>query len=377
MSNKHAFDINVLHIELGRHLYGGAKQVTYLIDALDKDCRFTQHLICAANSEISHYNFNRCKTFSIGYKGDTDLMGFKRLLDVVKRIRPDVIHVHSRRGADVWGALAAKFTGISAVCTRRVDNTESKLARFKYREYDAVISISDGVHNVVSKHCDKVKYQGVIHSAVDEKEYGQPANQQWLKSKFNIPQHHFVIANFAQYIPRKGQADLILAMRELTAQFDNLTCLLFGKGSEEENYRQLIEKHDLQSSVKLCGFTHEVANILPNVDALVHPAYAEGLGVILLQAGISKCAVISTPVGGIPEIIKHKQTGLMVSPGDISGLVQAIRLLLAEPEEKIALGKALQQHVKTHFSIENMASEYTALYHQVVKARARGSISVF
>ena len=368
MSNKHSFDINVLHIELGRHLYGGAKQVTYLIDALDKDSGFTQHLVCAANSEICHYSFDRCKTFAINYKGDTDLIGFKRLLDAIKRIKPDVIHVHSRRGADVWGALAAKFTGIPAVCTRRVDNTESKLARFKYREYAAVISISEGVHKVVSKHCEKVKYQGVIRSAVDEEEYGQPADQQWLKNKFDIPQHHFVIANFAQYIPRKGQADLILAMRELTTKFDNLTCLLFGKGPQEENYRQLIERHNLQSSVKLCGFTNEVANILPNIDALVHPAYAEGLGVILLQAGISKRAVISTPVGGIPEIIKHKETGLMVSPGDISGLVQAVSLLIAKPEEKIALGKALHRHVKTHFSIENMAREYAALYNQIVKA---------
>lgn len=368
MSNKHSFDINVLHIELGRHLYGGAKQVTYLIDALDKDSGFTQQLVCAANSEISHYSFDRCKTFSINYKGDTDLIGFKRLLDVVKRIRPDIIHVHSRRGADVWGALVAKFTGIPAVCTRRVDNTEGKLARFKYREYEAVISISDGVHNVVSKHCDKVKYQGIIHSAVDEEEYGQPADQQCLKSKFDIPQHHFVIANFAQYIPRKGQADLILAMRELTTQFNNLTCLLFGKGSQEEHYKSLIDRYKLHSNVKLCGFTNDVASILPNIDVLVHPAYAEGLGVILLQAGISKRAVISTPVGGIPEIIKHKETGLMVSPGDISGLVQAVSLLIAKPEEKIALGKALHRHVKTHFSIENMAREYAALYNQIVKA---------
>ena len=368
MGNKHSSNINVLHIELGRHLYGGAKQVTYLIDALDKDSRFTQHLVCAANSEISNYNFDRCKTFSIGYKGDADLIGFKRLLDVVKRIKPSVIHVHSRRGADVWGALAAKFTGIPAICTRRVDNTESKFARFKYREYQAVISISEGVRKIVSKHCEKVKYQEVIHSAVDQEEYAQLANQQWLKNKYNIPQHHFVIANFAQYIPRKGQADLILAMRELTAQFNNLTCLLFGKGSQEEHYKSLIDRYNLHSNVKLCGFTNEVASILPNIDALVHPAYAEGLGVILLQAGISKCAVVSTPVGGIPEIVKHQETGLMVEPGDVSSIVEAVTLLLTKPDKKKALASALHKHVKTHFSIENMAKEYTVLYNQITNA---------
>lgn len=367
MSKEHCVNLKVLHIELGRHLYGGAKQVTYLIEALDKDNGFIQHLICATGSEISEYQFDRCTTHPIRYRGDTDLMGAKRLFDVVKRIKPDLIHVHSRRGADIWGALAAKFTGIPAVCTRRVDNTENRFVRYKYQEYEAVISISDGVHKVVSKHCTTVKYQGTIHSAVDQDEYAQAPNRQWLNNKFNIPQDHFVIANFSQYIPRKGQADLVLAMRDVIAKFDNVTCLLFGKGSQEKNYRSLIESHDLDTNVKLCGFTKEVAHILPNIDVVVHPAYAEGLGVILLQAGMSKCAVISSPVGGIPEIVKHQETGLMVAPGDVEGIAKAITFLLTQPKKTKKLGDALHQHVKTHFSIKNMAHEYSVLYRKIAK----------
>ena len=137
-------NIRVLHIELGRHLYGGAKQVTYLVHALDKDSAYQQHLLCTEDSEISKVSFNRCTTHTIRYRGDTDLMGFKRMLNKVKQISPDIIHVHSRRGADIWGALAAKLTGIPAICTRRVDNPESRFAYYKYRQYDAVISISEG-----------------------------------------------------------------------------------------------------------------------------------------------------------------------------------------------------------------------------------------
>ncbi|TKB01230.1 glycosyltransferase family 4 protein [Alteromonas portus] len=367
MRSQHCASIKVLHIELGRHLYGGAKQVTYLIQALDKESRFEQHLLCAKDSEISKIRFERCRIHPIRYSGDTDLMGAKRLLDAVKRIEPDLIHVHSRRGADIWGAIASKLTKTPAVCTRRVDNIEHRFASYKYRHFDAVISISDGVRKVVSPHCKGVKYQGVIHSAVAQEEYTQQPNRLWLKEKFNVPQNHFVIANFAQYIPRKGQADLIHAMRDVVARFENVTCLLFGKGSQEENYKALIDKYNLHKNVKLCGFTNEVAHLLPNVDVVVHPAYAEGLGVILLQAGASRRAVISTPVGGIPEIIKHNKTGLMISPGDISGMTEAITLLLSHPEKAKALGETLQQRIKTHFSIEKMATEYALLYEQILK----------
>ena len=86
-------NIRVLHIELGRHLYGGAKQVTYLVHALDKDSAYQQHLLCTEDSEISKVSFNRCTTHTIRYRGDTDLMGFKRMLNKVKQISPDIIHV--------------------------------------------------------------------------------------------------------------------------------------------------------------------------------------------------------------------------------------------------------------------------------------------
>ena len=352
--------IKVMHVELGRQLYGGAKQVEYLINALPEDI-MTSYLVCASDSAISHIPAPGCIKHPVPYSGDTDLRFPFRLYRLVKRLEPDILHIHSRRGADVWGGLVSSLCGIPAVCTRRVDNKESALAAVKYRHYKAVVSISRGVHDVVSRHCKQIP-QPVIHSAVDLNDFRYSKDAEWFREKYDIPANHKVIANFAQLIPRKGQKDLIMAMQAVMARRQDVTCLLFGKGKQQAAYQQLADDSGAGKNIRLCGFTSDVPRILPNIDVMVHPAYAEGLGIILLQAGACKVPMISCPVGGIPEIIHNEKTGLLVEPGDPAALAREILHLLDDPAEARALGENAFRHVQQHFSIAAMADAYTRLY---------------
>lgn len=356
--------IKVMHVELGRQLYGGAKQVEYLINALPEDT-ITSHLVCASDSAISHIPAPGCIKHPVPYSGDTDLWFPFRLYRLIKRSKPDILHIHSRRGADVWGGLVSALFGIPAVCTRRVDNKESALAALKYRHYKAVVSISQGVHDVVSRHCKQI-LQPVIHSAVDLNDFRYSRDAEWFREKYDIPANHKVIANFAQLIPRKGQKDLIMAMQAVIARRQDVTCLLFGKGKQQAAYQQLADDSGAGKNIRLCGFTSDVPRILPNIDVMVHPAYAEGLGIILLQAGACKVPMISCPVGGIPEIIHNEKTGLLVEPGDPPALAREILRLLDNPAEARALGENAFHHVQQHFSIVAMADAYTGLYKSLV-----------
>lgn len=358
--------IRVLHIELGIHLHGGAEQVAYLINALEHHDDISLHLVCAEDSEIRHTAFGYCETHTIKYAGESDFLCVKRLLEVVNGVNPDIIHVHSERGSDVWGAMLAKISGVPTVCTRRIDNPETHFSFYKYKQFDAVISVSEGVRKVVSLHCEGVEHQRVIYPAVDLTEYSQRKDSGWLRRTFSIPEDHIVIANFAQYTSQKGQADIILAMHDVLNKHENVTCLLFGEGNLKDSYQSLIERHKLDEHVKLCGFTKEVAKILPNVDILVHPSYSEGLGDILLQAGANKCAVLSSPVGGIPEVIKHKETGVMVAPGDIDGIGESLISLIEAPDERAQYGEALYKLVTSKFGIERMSNAYADLYKTLV-----------
>lgn len=358
--------MRIVHLELGRHLYGGAKQVVYLINAIHaQNAPIEQHLVCAKESDIAALSLPGCVTHALPYAGEVDMSMLWRLAGLVRAVKPDILHVHSRRGADVWGALIAHKTGIPAICTRRVDNIECALNKFKYAQYKAVISISNGVKKVVSARCPATVHQQVIHSAVDLAEFNYSADKAWFCRKFDIPDDVKVIANFAQLITRKGQSELISAMQEVIRQHPDTLCLLFGKGKMQAEYQRQIDHAGLQQHVRLCGFTNEVAIILPNIDLLVHPAHAEGLGVILLQAGACKVPVIASPSGGIPEIIIEQQTGWLTPAGNTQLLSDAIVNALNSTNLRQHYRKNLFDHVSNHFSTASMADSYIALYNKI------------
>lgn len=361
--------MKVMHIELGRHLYGGAKQVTYLIKGIHQHLheqpahlKIEQVLVCPEHSDIAQVELAECITCAITYRGECDFRALKQIKHLIRKHQVSIVHVHSRRGADVWGLLAANQCGVPVVCTRRVDNPEGVLAAIKYRRYQAVASISQGVQEVVKKHCPLDQPQPVIFSAVDFDDYHYSADRAWLNAEFAIPAHHAVVANFAQLIERKGQADLINAMKSVIAHCPDTTCLLFGKGKMAAHYQSLIEQYQLQNHIKLCGFSDHVARILPSVDVVAHPAYAEGLGVILLQAAAAKRAVVAYGAGGIPEVIHNQITGLLCTSGDTQRLAANIIQLLQSTELRIQLGEQLYSHAKQHFSISTMSQEYIKLY---------------
>ncbi|MCU7553369.1 glycosyltransferase family 4 protein [Alteromonas sp. ASW11-19] len=363
----------ILHLEFGRYLYGGAKQVDYLISALDQYDDIEQHLACPEDSAIGREMKGRCKVHPVPYSSDIDARVVQHLTKLIRDIEPDLLHIHSRHGSDVWGAIASKITQVPAICTRRIDTTESALSNIKYSQFEAVVSISEGVKAAVTKRCPDDVLQPVIHSAVDIEDFPYEADREWLNKTFDVPGDHQVVANFAQLVDRKGQGDLILSMRNVLASADKVTCLLFGEGPQRDSYQSLIDRYELNEHVKLCGFSDLVPRILPNVDVVVHPAYAEGLGTILLQAGACRRMVIACPTGGIPEVIEDGETGVHVDVGAPDTLGEQIILALENPNRRQQLGENLYQRVAEHFTPKAMAEAYYALYKQVLTNQERES----
>ncbi|QJR80619.1 glycosyltransferase family 4 protein [Alteromonas pelagimontana] len=353
--------MRIMHLEFGRRAHGGAKQVILLINALSED-DFEHILVCQESSELATLTLKNCKTLPIPFGGALDITSVYRVRDIIEEHKPDIVHVHSRRGGDLWGALAAKISGIPAICTRRADDPESLLAKFKYSHFQAVVSVSHGVQEVVKNHCPENISQHIIPFCVQEKEFTHSPNRNWLNKKYNIPAHHQVIASFAQLSPRKGQADIIVSMPDILAENPDITCLLFGRGRQKENYQTLIDRYQLNDHVKLCGFTKHVNRILPNIDVVLHPVYAEGLGVTVLQAAVCKRPIITTPVGGIPDIIEHEKSGLMIMPGDFGQLKDAVLRLLQDKALAEKVGNHAYQHVTRSFTPEAMAKKYASLY---------------
>ncbi|AWB68256.1 glycosyl transferase [Saccharobesus litoralis] len=357
----------IAHIEAGRHLYGGALQVYYLIAELAKSKQYKQVLICPVGSEIGQKCAGLCQVVEIEMKGDLDLAMTARIRKALLRYEVDICHIHSRRGADIWGLLAAKWAGCQTVLTRRVDNKEPNwLASFKYRRFDFVAAISQGIKHVMLQSVANASQVEVIRSAVDVDTYQVTPQKDWFCAEFNFSAQDKVIAIVAQLIKRKGHAVLFEAVEPLLAANPNLKVLVLGQGPLREELEQKVKQRNLHQQIIFAGFRNDLPRVLPNLDIVVHPAFAEGLGVSLLQASACGVPIIASRAGGIPEAVIDGVNGFLVEPGEVNALRDKLQCLLADNNLRQQIAMAGRQLMERDYAISVMANRYHEVYQNLL-----------
>lgn len=360
--------ITVVHIEAGRHLYGGALQVAYLLDALKNNVNVNNIVICPLGSEVAEHfsKHNECKIIPIKMKGDLDIGLTWKVKRILAQEKADILHIHSRRGADIYGGLAAKMLNIPSILTRRVDNPESRWwCKIKYRLFNQTVAISDGIRQVLLNQGLSPNQVKTVRSVVDTEHYQPIQNSAWFTDTFNVQAEHFVIGIVAQLIERKGHLVLFNALKELLKSYPQIKVLVLGRGPQAQHLKNKVAELDLQQAVYFSGFRADLEQVLPNLDVLVHPAYMEGLGVSLLQACACETPVIASAVGGIPEAIEEKVNGLLVPAGDVQALQSAIETLICNPNLRLQLAKQAREKMLNEFSIQAMANQYLNLYQKL------------
>lgn len=357
--------MKILHIETGRHLYGGALQVCYLMEGLAQR-GIDNLLVCTQGSRIVEEAAGYATICELPMKGELDLLFPFRLLRLLRQHRPDVVHVHSRRGADLWTGVIARLAQVPSILTRRVDNREwPPFARLKYGSYDRVVSISDGIRQVLLAEGVEPERVTCIRSVVKSEQYQQPRDREWFEAQFGVPAAAPVIGVIAQLIPRKGHRYLLEALPRLLERFPALRVVFFGQGPLQEELEGYIATHGLEQVLCLAGFRKDMHKILPCLDLVVHPALMEGLGVSLLQAAAAGVPIVGTRAGGIPEIVHDGLNGRLVEPANVDQLFDAVSELLADPTLESTFGAAGRELVQRDFSIGAMVEGYLKLYADV------------
>ena len=362
--------MKVLHVEAGRHLYGGARQVVYLIGGL-QGRGVTNLLACPPGSAIAAAATPCARIHPIPMRGDFDPGLVRRLQRLIRRTRPDLVHLHSRRGADWAGGLAARLTGTPCVLSRRVDNPEPRwLVALKYRLYDRVITISEGIRQVLLAEGVPPARLRCVHSAVDAEPFQRPCERDRFQATFGLPPDAITLGVIAQLIPRKGHRYLLQVLPELLAEYPRLHVLLFGQGPLRHTLEQDVARRGLAPHVHFTGFRTDLAEVLPCLDLVVHPADKEGLGVALLQAAAAGVPIVASRAGGIPEIVRQGENGLLVPAGDTAALRTALRTLLADPVLRHRMGQRGRAIVARDFSVDTMVDGNLTVYRELLDGRA-------
>lgn len=345
------------------HLYGGALQVFYLLRGLSQR-PLRNVLVCPEGSAIAKAAAGVVdKVYEVPMKGDLDFGFIGQLRKIIKTEQADLVHLHSRRGADVLGGIAARLEKTRSVVSRRVDNPESPfIAKLKYRLFDKVITISNGIREVLLGEGVPADQVVCVHSSVDVEKFDRPAERDWFLKEFDLPANAKVLAVIAQLIHRKGHRHLFAALPEVLEKHPDVQVFLFGKGPLKDELQQQIEKQGLQANVRLIGFRDDLERVLPCLYGVVHPADMEGLGVSLLQAAAAGVPLIGTDAGGIPEIVRDGENGILVAPQDVAQLRQALLNLLADETQARQWGVAGKKIVNQSFSIAAMVEGNYQVY---------------
>jgi len=356
--------LNVVHVETGRHIYGGALQVLYLMRGLH-ELGVRNILACPDDAEIAAAARGVADTVhAVPMHGEVDIGFALRLRRLVRSEGAHLVHLHSRRGADWLGGLAARLAGTPCLLTRRVDNREHPLiARVKYRLFDHVAVISEAIANVLTQEGVPASRLSRIYSAVDVDAYAGRCDREAFRGIVGLPADAGPVCGvIAQLIPRKGHHHLFAALSRILEDLPRLHVVLFGRGPQEDALRSQCADLGIAAHVHFAGFRSDLPDLLGCLDLVVHPAEREGLGVALLQAAAAGVPVVAADAGGIPEVVADGVSGLLVPPAEPGALADAVLRVLADPGLARRLGASGRRLVAERFSIPAMAAAYLRLY---------------
>ena len=361
--------MRILHLETGRFFYGGSQQVMYICSGL-KLKGIDSILVCQPNSALSEMAKSKgIRVINLSCKGDLDLLFAFRLWRIICKERPDIVHSHSRRGADFLAGYVTKFGAIPNVISRRVDSIEPKfLSNLRYRLFRKVIVISKKIYDILKDTGIDQEKLVLIRSAVDVKRFKKFADKMLFLKEFNIKQDDFVIASVGQLIQRKGHLHLIEIMPDLIQRYPNIKLIIFGQGKLEQLLRKRCSELGLNQKITFLGFRLDLDDFMPHFDLLVHPATEEGLGVSLLKASASGVPIVSFKTGGVPEIVRDGETGLLANPADREMLQKHIAYFIDNEEYRMDCAARAKKWVTNEFSLEEMISKHIKLYESIYYA---------
>jgi glycosyltransferase involved in cell wall biosynthesis len=348
--------VNIIHDLHG----GGAERFAVdLAKFLDRD-KFAVEVICLRD-EGNWKKELEALGISVQVLGGIrgfSFLSFGKLLKAVKKAAPNIVHTHLFWG-DFFGRLAAKLAGVKAIISTEQNLNLSegflkrtgKIATARFAR--AIIAVSEAVKKYA------IKYEGAKEKQLEIIPNGLEI-EKFLNTERNYDNggRELVVGSIGRLAEQKGFDCLIKALVDVKS----VKCLIAGEGEKRKELQGLIDQLGLGEKVKLVGWQENIKKFLAGLDIFVLPSRWEGLGIVILEAGLSGLPVVASRVDGILDIISDGQDGLFFTAGNEGELAAQIKRLQADPGERERLGKRLQEKIREKFDIKKIAKRYEAVY---------------
>ncbi len=268
----------------------------------------------------------------------------------------DIVHAHGLRGAWI-GVLAARKAGIPALFTaHNLVPHLNPLALFCMRmvgkSSDRIVAVSHAVAASLVKAGVQPDRVVVIPNGIDVDAFMIDAGDTCLRTELAIASNARVIVAVGRLAPEKGFDVLIRAYSVLRRLTPSIELLIVGSGPSESQLKRLAA--DLAPNTRFVGAVTKVAPYLHLADVVAIPSFAEGQGIVALEAMACRKPIVASRVGGLVETIRDLQSGLLVLPGSPEALADALTTVLADERMRVAFGKKGFEVVESEYSAAKM-----------------------
>lgn len=358
----------ILHIIGGGEIGGAEQHVLSLLKNLDRT-RFDPHLICLTKGPFSNLAIkNKIPTQTLPMRFPLDLSPLPTLIRWSKKQAVSIIHTHGSR-ANLLGRLCAKWLGLPNLTT-----VHSSLAHDYLSPLSALIALNldrltlpltSQIITVSEYLAREVALRGgrnikTIYNGYSALSFDDPSfTRHNFREKWGIPADALVLGTIGRLHPTKGQIYLIEAAAQLHMRFPKLHLLLIGDGPLRQNLTAELQKNSIPHT--LTGYLPQAYGALQAMDLFVLPSISEGMGLVLLEAMQAGVPVVASAVGGIPEVIRDGQEGLLFPPRDTDELTTACSSIFENHNLAQSLIRAGQNRWPM-FSIHSMIRETEQVY---------------
>lgn len=354
----------VLYIISDANFGGGSRHLCDLINNLDNK-KFETILITKPSPIMTELK-NKIKIYEVEMKNRIDQKSVQNIKDILKKEKPNLIHLHSTR-AGILGTIAAKKTNTPVIYTEHLFTKDyipynkfvhlGQIYTYKFiqKDINKVIAVSESVkeylinRKIFSSEKIEVIYHGIS-----------------LPKKINAKKKNnkIIIGTIGTLTTLKGQQYLLKAVKIALDKGCDIKLEIIGSGPEQAKLEQLSAKLGMQKNIKFLGFIKDIKKRIANWDIYVQSSLSESFGLATLEAMANGLPIIATNVGATEEVVG--KNGILVKPADEKSLTSAIIKLTKN--KKLLENYSQKSYLQAQkFSLRKMISQTEKLYSNLLK----------
>ncbi len=313
-----------------------------------------------------------------------DLRALAGMVALMRRERPDVVHTHMAKAGTV-GRIAARLTGVPVVIhtyhghvfhgyfSPRKTQVFLTIERALGRATNRIVVVGDGQRDEIAAFgvASREKLVPIRLGLELERFLDAERYRGLLRRELGLTDDAPVVGIVARLVPIKAHEDFFQAALLVRQAYPAARFLVVGDGERRVELERLVDSLGLRPSVRFLGWRQDLPQVYADLDVVALASRNEGSPVALIEALAAARPVVSTAVGGVPEVVVSGQTGLTVPPSDPAALAAGVLDLLQDAQRAQRFGAQGRQHVYPRYAWTRLVEEMRGLYLEELSARGR------